>query len=302
MTAEAGLIVSRFVHFAAVLVLFGTAAFPLYAFKEGENKSLSDILAARLRPMAIAAAVAAFASAVTWLGFTAANMSGSLANAVNPTIISLVIEQTDFGRIWIWRIGLAAMLVFLFALKTRADSLALLRTGVAALLLTSIGGTGHSGTTPGTLGTVHVAADSLHLLAASAWLGGLIPLMQILSAKTVDDAFALAILNRFSSMAILAVAALVASGIANSVMILESLSGLTGTLYGWALIAKILLFLGMMHLAVSNRFKLVPSLAGGPNGEPVRRQLNRNITAELALGTLALAAVALLGALSPSLE
>jgi putative copper resistance protein D len=300
--AEAGLIVSRFVHFAAVLLLFGMAAFPLYAFKEGESKSPSGILAAQLRPLTIVAAVAVFTSAVTWLAFTAANMSGSLANAVSPTIISLVIEQTDFGRIWIWRIALAAVLVFLFALKTRADSLALLRTAGAALLLTSIGGTGHSGATPGTLGTVHVAADSLHLLAASAWIGGLIPLMRILSAKTVDDAFALSILNRFSSMAILAVAALVASGIVNSVMILNSLSALTGTTYGWVLIAKILMFLGMMHFAVNNKFKLVPSLAGKANGEPIRQRLNGNITAELALVTLVLAAVALLGTLSPSQE
>ncbi len=302
MTAEAGLIVSRFVHFAAVLVLFGAAAFPLYAFRESDPAENIRALAVRLRPLLIAAALMVFLSAVAWLSFTAANMSGSLANAVNPSILALVIEQTDFGRVWIWRIGLSVVLAGLFFLKARHESLALLQTAGAALLLTSIGGTGHSGATPGTLGTVHVAADSLHLLAASAWLGGLIPLMRILSAKTVDDAFALAILHRFSSMAILAVAALVASGIANSVMILESFSALTGTLYGWVLIAKILVFLGMMHFAVSNRFKLVPSLAQAASGEHTRQRLNTNITAELALGTLVLAAVALLGTLSPSIE
>jgi copper resistance protein D len=297
---EAGLAVSRFFHFAAVLVLFGAAAFPLYAFREGDPSEPIGALAARLRPLLIVAALAAYLSAVAWLGFTAANMSGSLANAVNSSILSLVIEQTDFGRIWIWRLGLSAVLVVLFCLKWRHEALALLQTAGAALLLTSIGATGHAGATPGTLGTFHVAADSLHLLAASAWLGGLIPLTHMLANKTLDDATAVVILNRFSAMAILAVGALLASGIANSVLQLESLSALINTAYGRVLIAKIGLFLGMLHFAAANRSRLVPALAQAKSSEQARQKLRRNIAAELGLGTLVLAAVAILGTLSPS--
>jgi copper resistance protein D len=297
---EAGLIVSRFVHIAAVLLLFGAAAFPLYAFKEDGDRNLAELLAAKLRPLTIAAAAAGFASGVTWLGFTAANMSGSLANAVSFTIISLVVEQTDFGRIWIWRILLASVLVFLFALKSRHESLALLKTAGAALLLTSIAGTGHAGATPGEWGTFHVAADSLHLLAASAWLGGLVPLAHVLALPEASGSTAVAILNRFSAMAMLAVGALAVSGIANSVFEFESLTALVSTTYGRVLVAKIVLFLGMLHFAAANRFKLVPALAQEGDGREIRQKLARNVAAETVLGLLVLAAVALLGTLPPS--
>ena len=48
----AGLIVSRLLHFAAVLLLFGAAAFPLYAYSEAERSTQSEKLFARLgRPL-----------------------------------------------------------------------------------------------------------------------------------------------------------------------------------------------------------------------------------------------------------
>lgn len=298
--AEAGLIVSRFVHFAAVLLLFGAAAFPLYAFKEGEARHRFEKFGDGFRPTLILTAAAACISALAWLGFTAANMSGSLSNAISLPILTLVVEQTDFGKVWIWRLILSVTLVILFLPKKQSDVLALLQTAGAALLLTSIAGTGHAGATPGELGTIHVAADSLHLLAASAWLGGLIPLAGVLARKDLENGAAAEILNRFSQMGILAVVALLVSGIANSVMLLESFSALTGTVYGWLLIAKVAVFLGMLHFAAQNRFKLVPALATGAGS--TRENLQWNIAAEIGLGTLILAAVAVLGTLSPALN
>src|SRR6516164_4076706 len=63
---------------------------------------------------------------------------------------------------------LAACLVF--------NRLALARWGALAAglgLVGAIAWTGHAGSTLGELGDLHLAADVLHLWAASAWIGGL---------------------------------------------------------------------------------------------------------------------------------
>ena len=41
---------------------------------------------------------------------------------------------------------------------------------------------GHGGAATGTRGVVEAAADAVHLLAAGAWLGGLVPLALLLAA------------------------------------------------------------------------------------------------------------------------
>ena len=48
-------------------------------------------------------------------------------------------------------------------------------------MLASLAWAGHGGATPGRPGDLHLAADMLHLLAAGAWLGTLIPLALLLA-------------------------------------------------------------------------------------------------------------------------
>jgi len=45
------------------------------------------------------------------------------------------------------------------------------------MLLVSLAGVGHSQIEEGAAGAVHVVSDAAHLLAAGAWLGGLVPLV-----------------------------------------------------------------------------------------------------------------------------
>jgi putative copper resistance protein D len=296
----AGLIVSRFLHFSAVLLLFGAAAFPLYAYREGERGARTDALFDQLRRYLIPAAVLALLSAISWLCLTSANMSGSLANAVNPAILAIVIRETDFGKIWIWRIALSAVLVVLFWPKRRSEVLALAQIAGAALLLTSIAGTGHAGADATPWGTFHVAADSLHLLAASAWLGGLLPLAIVLAHPSPDIPGSVDVLNRFSGMGTLAVAALVLSGIINSLFQVGSIEIFVTSLYGRILIVKLGLFAVMLRYAAANRFNLVPALAKAP-GEPgaALARLRKHVAIEQVLGVFVLGVVAFLGTLAP---
>ena len=108
------------------------------------------------------------------------------------------------------------------------------------------------------------------------------------------------VLHRFSAMGMIAVALLVASGIANSAFRLQSFGALVTTAYGLLISAKIALLSMMIALAVINRFLLMPALCGtGLTAERPRAALVRNVIAEQILGVLVLGAAAILGTLSP---
>jgi len=298
----AGLIASRFLHFVAVLLLFGAAAFPLYAYREDKRQRQAELLFGRLRTPLLYTAILALVSGATWLSFTSASMSGSLMGAADPSIVSIVIRETDFGRIWIWRLALAAALVVLFLPKRRSELLSFLQIAGAALLLTTIAGTGHAGSDATDLGTFHVAADSLHLLAAAVWLGGLLPLAIIMTENEFKDVPGkVEILQRFSAMGTLAVAALAASGLVNTWFQVDSVRALVTTNYGRWLLIKVALFLAMLALAAANRLWIMPKLAHAPADAPSwLERLARHIAGEQALGFLVLLAVAVLGTLEPA--
>jgi putative copper resistance protein D len=155
---------------------------------------------------------------------------------------------------------------------------------------------------------IHVTADAVHLLAAGAWLGGLPPLGVVVVAcrtQQLSNDNAVFVLSRFSGMAYLAVAALVASGAVNSWFLIGSLSALIGTSYGELLLLKLGLFGLMLCLAASNRFWLVPALAKSSTAsrsDLTLTKLRRHIIAEQILGGLVVGIVSLLGTLSPAIQ
>ena len=77
---------------------------------------------------------------------------------------------------------------------------------------------------------IHEGADGLHLLAAGAWLGGLLGLRFILALSDSDRMPIRArVLLRFSGMGYVAVAVLVASGLINGWFLVGSIGGLVAT-------------------------------------------------------------------------
>jgi putative copper resistance protein D len=178
----------------------------------------------------------------------------------------------------------------------------------AAVLLASLAGVGHTQVHEGVSAIVHVTADAVHLLAAGAWLGGLLPLGMIVVScrrKELLDDDAVFVLWRFSGMAYLAVAALVTSGSVNGWFLIGSLSALIGTSYGELLLLKLGLLALMLCLAAANRFWLIPALAKAPTASEsglVLARLRRHILAEQILGILVVGIVSLLGTLSPAIQ
>lgn len=306
---EAGQVGSRLVHFTCTILLFGAALFVLYS---GSAGSRSKRLARLLLPNILSAsAIGALLSAVAWFLFTVGNMSGALAGAFDRDALSSVLWDTGFGRIWAARIVLMLLIVAVIrsrgALILNRRSIGFL-AALAAILLASLAGVGHTQIQEGVPAVAHIAADAVHLLAAGVWLGGLLPLgMVVVSCRTkqTSNEDAVLVLSRFSGMALLAVAALVASGAINAWFLVGSWSSLNGTSYGELLLLKLCLFGLMLCLAASNRLRLVPALAEAPatgQSDLVLARLRRHIAAEQILGILVVGIVSLLGTLAPALQ
>lgn len=159
-----------------------------------------------------------------------------------------------------------------------------------ALLGFSIGS--HAGAAPGRVWAV--LGDYVHLLAAAAWLGGLLllPLPAWQLRQTDSAAFWLPV-RRFSRLAAGSVFVLVATGLFNSLVQLPDLSSLFETAYGQVLLLK----LGLIGLVLAVAFlnhRLVRrgTLTSPDPAAGVRFQ--RQVTLEAGLGLALLISVAIL--------
>lgn len=305
---EAGLVCSRFIHFACAIILFGVALFGLYSGLPGTR---SERLLRRLPAVLFGAAIGSFLSGFAWFLFTVGNMSGSLADALDFETLWSVLSDTGFGQVWAARVTVMLSVMAVSWPSGKAifrPRLSILLAILAAIVLGSLAGVGHTQVEEGARTIVHGTSDAVHLLAAGAWLGGLLPLGLVVASrrtKQLSNADAVFVLSRFSGMAYLAVAALVASGAINGFFLVGSLSALIGTSYGGLLLSKLGLFGLMLCLAVSNRFWLVPGLAKAPAAgvsDLVLTRLRRHILAEQVLGILVVAIVSLLGTMAPAIQ
>lgn len=293
---EGGLIVSRFLHYTAVLVLFGLSLFPLYAYpyRAGPQPARSGL---RAYWFLLSAAVVALLSSLPWLAFTAANMAGNMGAALDWETLGPILHDTSFGFVWLARAALALLIIGLIVVGRDRNRIA--PALLAAALLASLAAVGHTQQTEGAASVIHAGADALHLLAAGAWIGGLLMLAHVL-ASGADDAEQ--VLMRFSGMGYVAVAILIASGLVNGWYLVGTLDALVSTPYGQLLIAKLCVFAGMLSLAVANRFWLVPALGsdGGGAKQPVLDRLRRHVIAEEVLGLVVVLIVSALGTMEPA--
>jgi copper resistance protein D len=233
----------------------------------------------------------------------------TLDAAMRSGAMLIVVDETQFGQVAEIRGGLAVLLAACLAL----DRFAFAQwAGLAAslALVAAIAWTGHAGATLGALGNLHLAADSLHLLAASAWIGGLAGLCVLFAAGRRRPAYEwgplqLNAVRRFSVLGMVNVAVLIVSGAVNSWILVGSVHALFATDYGRLLLLKIAAFVVMVGFAAINRFVLTPQLAAGAkDGVEIDAlaALKRNTAIELALGLAIFAIVAVLGTQHPAIH
>ncbi|HEY2190450.1 MAG TPA: copper homeostasis membrane protein CopD [Caldimonas sp.] len=311
---DAIFVIVRAVHIGALVVLTGGLVFAISiagaagdGSEGGWNRTSRRFSALWL--------LLAIGSGLAWLGLEAETMSGQpLAQALGRETLGTVLAESDFGQVWLTRGALSLGLAALLAVAARPSPTArrgvlVLCTIVAAALLASLALVGHANAEHGTQRAIHLAADAVHLLAAGAWLGTLVPLAMLLGRRSTAtdgptlDAVADAV-HRFSSLGLLAVSALLVTGIVNASFTVATIPALLNTDYGRLLLFKLAWVGGMLALAATNRTRLTPSLAD-TNLAPSARaaavaRLRRSAVAEIAFGLAIVVVVGVLGRTMPA--
>jgi copper resistance protein D len=317
------LVITRAVHIGACMILLSLFAFEILvtrpALRETDRSASPHMEALReqFRLLAMWSGFAAIASGIVWFWLVLARMTGgNLWEMPRIDSIGVPITQTQFGRLWTWRLGL--MLLFTIAnLFARRKCRTFLWSSrpwqyagliIATTLLASITWAGHAGATIGAERPIHLTVDSAHLTTAGLWPGGLLPLTLVLLQACRSSELSLplaagAITRRFSALSLLVVAALAATGLTNSYFLVGSLHALVTTGYGRLLMLKVSLFVIMIGFGACNllRFKPQLALANEQNAKQrdTLRKLMRNVIAELCIGTLIVLIVGALGATPP---
>lgn len=283
----AALVAIRWVHFAALYVVFGDALF----WRVVAPSSSCPASAVRAASVVRAAAWIAAISGLAWLGTTIVSVTGDLAGIGDRDALHAFFFETSFGPVELGRLALLAALV------AAASRSGLVAAVLAAALLVSQAWLGHAAEGGATWrGDAMIAAYGAHMLAGAAWLGSLPALLFAIRELLADGRAALAdLLARYSTMAAPAVAVIVASGLANTTFHVHGLDALAHSTYGRVLAAKLTLVAAMLAIAVANRFVAMPRLRQGRT----TRGLITAVAAELGVAAGVLAAAALLGVTPP---
>jgi copper transport protein len=140
-----------------------------------------------------------------------------------------------------------------------------------------------------------VALDVVHVLAMSAWIGGLVLALLALPAATRRLAAAdrtrllAAAVTRFSPIALGCVVVLLVSGTVQAIEHIASWGQLLHTGYGRAVLVKIALIVALIAVGAINRRRVLPRLRGlaaceaapGPAGRLLRRTLRVEVAVVL---------------------
>lgn len=302
--ADWPIILVRFLVYVALAILFGLSAFGLYGFKAGK---LSIVLP--IGRWLVASALSGLLLSFFWVTLMASAMAGTPVWSIDQAAISALLTGSAIGTAWkIRMVALVTATIAVLLVKDRRLCLGAtaLASGVAVVTLSW---TGHGAMDDGAVGWTHLAADILHLLAASAWVGALVGLILLVwrPAERVDAThldLTHRALHGFGSVGTLVVGTIVVTGLVNSWLLVgpANIAALGTTLYGLLLLAKLALFATMLGLAALNRFRLTPALERSMAADDhigALVSLRRSLLAETLCVITILALVAWLGTLAP---
>ena len=305
------LVYVRAVHFAATIGAAGAVFFqvliaePAFAATRDALPPAIERLRHRFAWLVWTGVAVAILSGAIWLGLLAADIYDTPAAEVwRNGGVWTVASETRFGQVLLDRLALAITLALIILTARSAASRPrwyVIAVILAAGFLIAPAWTGHAGAAPGRGGEFLVTSDALHLVAAGAWVGGLVPLALLLAAtrrakEPEWTTVTIVAVHRFSWLGIACVGSLLTTAFVNAWYEVGTFDALVATDYGRLVLLKLALFAAMVAFASINRFHLTPRLAAAD----AARALQRNTVAEAVLGFAAVAAVGFLGAMAPA--
>lgn len=286
---------ARWLEFVALITILGALSFRHAVLPPLASRGVSTADAAdRARRLGQGALLLYALAALVRLYVESVALYGR-QQALAPDALLPVLTQTSWGMGWSTGV-VGALLLFLgWSISRKSVSIGtpLALTGalgiVAAPALT-----GHAASSSSFV--IAVTLDMLHVLAAGAWIGGLlmvllagIPAMRRLTDGNPDAAVA-ALVSSFHPLALFCAPIVVVAGLGTSYLRLGGIAPLTTTGYGATLLLKLGLFMLVAGAALYNSLRARRKL-GTPDGTS---HLRRSAALELFLAALVLAATAVL--------
>ncbi len=300
LDAEAGsasvdwaLALTRFVGLALILLCVGGAAVLAFVI-DGQ-----DSRAAGLWRTLAATGVLLALDSLAWIALTGVKAAGFEFGAVLRWPLLRDVLDTGFGQVWVGRglFGVALAVVALFAVRQSSEALVVTAAFLASAIAVTAALSGHARVE----GSLAILSDSVHVLAAGVWVGGL-AFLALLLVKAGGDRWSLAVkvVPRFSTLAVASVIALVSAGVVSSILEIGSWSGLVETTYGRLVLVKVGLLLPLVALGGYNNRVSVPRLATADSVGGTRRRFARIVATELVLMVLVVGVTAVLVAEPPA--
>lgn len=226
------------------------------------------------RYMLVAGLAGLAATAASFPVHTGAAFGEGIAGAFDPDIASIIWE-TNVGdstgaRLLGFILTLAGMWVAWRGFRYLGHTLVI--AGAVSLLF-AFTQTGHLH--DDSRGGVLLA---IHLLGIALWLGSLYPLWRASNSHQIAQLQAS--MDRFGQTAVAFVGALVVCGVLMILLLVQPLSGLVNSAYGWLLLTKLALVSLLLALGAINKLYIVPRLARAG----YTRRLRLSIVTEMTVG------------------
>jgi putative copper export protein len=283
-------------HLLALASLFGTLVSLVLVAPAGLSEAGATAASARDRLVSLARQSdgAALLIGIVWTVLQAAAIASATSFGDTLSALVTVLSNTRFGHLVLLRFGL---LLAAFPLLGARDWRLAAALTLAGMALAMQGGMGHAGATGGMAGVSLLLLEALHLLAAGAWLGGLLPLSLLVGSLPPQSASVVS--QSFSTVGLIAVLLIAGTALAQSWQWIGNLGGLFGTRYGQIALLKLGLFFALLALAGVNRFVLTERLR--VTGDAASRRILRvSIAIEAILGVVVFLAAAFLASGTPA--
>jgi len=292
----------RFLHDASGCALLGLLAFSLVIDPRDDHHGSAPI--DRLNA-AVALTGVNLLAAAAMLAVQLATVAGTAQALTDPAAWARYALSTWFGRAWL--VQQAAVLVLLAVSVGRRCSAApkrsdfALPTGLAALAAAMSALAGHGA---GAGSAQAIPIQTIHVLAAGTWFGGLPVLIVRIWRATRDSESpnAVVALGRFSLLATGAMVCLAVTGLATAWLQIGSIPRLLGTLYGELLVLKLVLLGAILMIAGRIRWQLLPHAKQSPVDQDWLRRLRFLLGLELLLAVNLIGVASLLAGTLPAIH
>jgi len=253
------------VHYISLLLLCGGPVFWLAVWRPiyGDR---ADAVAVSTR-FALRVRLGVVLGAILFVISGCAEAVRAASQVVDPTVFEelwLFLTASRYGQMSLYKALITPVFVggFLLAYRRAAIMAVAFSSVIGLALLCSISLTSHAAARPGVF---PLLSDSVHLLAVVMWGGGLLyfaglPWRSFNADLSTHTRLIGRLVERFSTLAIIAVLAIAATGVIASFLHIYGLAALGITPYGQALLGKLAVFGAALGIAGVHLLVIGPGL------------------------------------------